>query len=210
MTLLACSIKEMIGHSTPSDVLYEDFDLWSRVFPELKRARSVTQRNKQTVLEHTANVLDRTEKRNRVIILSAIAHDLGKVNTRTIDKDGKIHFFGHQHDSASIVRTRLRDIDFDENITKAVTRVVRNHMYDIKDLRSEASIRKFIAEVGEKNLDAWFVVRTADSFAYLPEEAIIPAERYHDTIIVPFKQRIDKFLASSPEPYDYKDIMPKT
>jgi len=201
------SIKSMIRAKDPSAILEEDFTLWCIVFPELERAAEIRQRNKQTILDHTICVLSRIKTKNLITILSAITHDLGKVNTRTIDRDGTIHFAGHQHDSASIVRTRLRDIDFNPDITGAVVRIVRNHMYDIKNLRQKQAIERFIAAVGPDNLDSWFELRTADSFAYLPQEVEIEAHHYQETIIAPFRKRIDDVLDSNPEEYKYEDIM---
>lgn len=201
------SIARMVPAEKPSEILLDELDIWSEVFPELMKADKVVQRNRQTVLEHTLRVLDGTKDRDHVLILSAIAHDLGKINSKTIDKDGKVSFPGHQYDSACIVKVRLADL-VSRDILIAITRIVKNHMYDIKDLYQESAIRRFIASVGEDNIDNWFRLRTADSFAYLPEEVAIPPKHYYHTIIKPFRQRIDEVMSREIE-YDFKDIMPE-
>lgn len=206
---LTDSIVNMIKSDRPSDILYADLPVWEGVFPEIKKAKRVTQRNKQTVIQHTYNVLNGIRKKNTVTIVSAITHDLGKVNTRRIDTDGRISFCGHHFESAMIVKNRLPEIGFNQDVLDAVIRIVRNHMYDIKDMHVASSIRRFIAEVGEANLDNWFELRTADSYAYLPDEVVISPSDYNNTIISPFKKRIEKVLAEDPLQYTYEDIMPK-
>ncbi|KKR06333.1 MAG: Polynucleotide adenylyltransferase/metal dependent phosphohydrolase [candidate division WS6 bacterium GW2011_GWF2_39_15] len=121
------------------------------------------------------------------IKLAALFHDIGKPR-----KDmGNGHFYGHDTEGEKMtveIMTRLR---FSKAETLRVARLVRNHMFyfpyeaesmteeEIKALRekewSDSAVRRFIARVGEENLEDLFALRIADATAN-PMTAFKPKE----------------------------------
>ena len=78
------------------------------------------------VLEHSLNVLKNTPKRLEVR-LGALFHDLGKIKTKT-DVDGKVHFYGHEFESAKMAEESLRRLKYSTDIIKRVSEIVKHHM----------------------------------------------------------------------------------
>lgn len=77
-----------------------------------------------------------------VLIISALFHDIGKINTTFIDKDGKIHSYGHEKESDKITRKLL----WDENVAlrEEICSCVRLHMecHNLKRMKQFNAFKK--------------------------------------------------------------------
>ncbi len=58
----------------------------------------------------------------------ALLHDVGKTTTRTVDEEGKTHFYGHEDAGSEIARTRLRALRFPNSARHFVDLLIREHM----------------------------------------------------------------------------------
>lgn len=121
------------------------------------------------------------------IRLAALFHDIGK--PRKAMPNG--HFYGHDLEAESMARTIMKRMKFSKAETERTARLVRHHMfyYPVLDEDSseeereqyearkwtDAAVRRFIARVGEENIDDLFELRIADASAnpaavFKPEE----------------------------------------
>lgn len=161
-------------------------------FPELYDARSIILRNSQSVWFHTMSVIDLLGIKNPITLLSGLFHDLGKGCVEQIDSVLSVRFPNHAIESAKIAQKKLTEWEASPDIIDKVVRIVSTHMYDVKDVVEEKTIRKFVAKVGPGNIKNWFIVRIADSLSYTSRR------EYHSYMIKLFKTRVMSYLKKQP------------
>lgn len=119
--------------------------------------------------------------------LAALFHDIGKPAKDT--RDG--HFYGHDIQGEQMTRKIMKRLRFSNKEIDRTARLVRNHMFFFPHYTegmskeekqamahkewSDAAIRRFIARVGEENLEDLFALRVADA-ASNPKTAFQPDE----------------------------------
>jgi hypothetical protein len=162
--------------------------------PELEASKLVTQRNDQSVWDHTMSVIDLLTVENSITLLSGLFHDLGKGCVLQTDDPSLPKFPGHSIESANIARIWLTKWETDPYIVDRVMRLVSTHMFDISNIIQEKTIRKFIANVGMDNIENWFVLRIADSRSYASQQ------QYRNNFIEPFRKIVVSYIKNQPGP----------
>ena len=81
--------------------------------------------------EMLSNVLEHEISAKEVLKLASLIHDIGKPLTKELDKNGNVHFINHEKISADIAEKLCRRLRLGNNICKAMTAMVRNHMMPI-------------------------------------------------------------------------------
>lgn len=131
------------------------------------------------------------------IKLAALLHDIGKPR-----KDmGNGHFYGHDVEGAKMTSEIMRRMKYPRAEIERTVALVKNHMFyfplpqegmtdeQIKNIEehawTDAAVRRFIARVGEENLDDLFALRIADASsnpksAFAPEEIELLQKRISD------------------------------
>ena len=102
------------------------------IIPELEALYNCTQNEFHgfdTVWEHTMDFIQALESNDLSLRLAALLHDIGKPETRTVGKDGKVHFYGHEYAGPKIAKEALRRLRYPVSIVKEVAFYVENHMY---------------------------------------------------------------------------------
>ncbi len=121
------------------------------------------------------------------IRLAALFHDIGK--PRKAMPDG--HFYGHDKESAKMARKIMKRLKFSKDEIEETANLVRHHMFyypipgedatkeEIEKYEekrwTDAAVRRFIARVGEENIDNLFELRIADATCN-PKSAFRPEE----------------------------------
>jgi poly(A) polymerase/tRNA nucleotidyltransferase (CCA-adding enzyme) len=181
-------MKIMKGSDKPSvGIEYMRESGLLRLFlPELLEAVDVEQK-----LYHTHNVyyhlLRTCDVAPKDIRLAALFHDIGKPRKQMPNG----HFYGHDLESEEMTKKIMKRMKFSNAQIKKTANLVRNHMfyYPVIDEDatqeereqyearkwSDAAVRRFIARVGEDNIDDLFALRIADATAnpdgmFQPEE----------------------------------------
>jgi len=150
-------------HATLPSRYWEHVDI---DFLELEKSKTIIQKNNESVYEHTMTVIDILTTKNPVTLLAGLFHDLGK-GFVTISNDPSLpKFSGHASKSKEIAIAKLLQWGANKNLVDSVARLIGTHMYSISRITKERSIRKFIADVGFRNINDWFVLRMADSMSY--------------------------------------------
>jgi putative nucleotidyltransferase with HDIG domain len=101
---------------------------------------------------HTLKVLQGTPA-NLKTRLMALFHDIGKVNTRSTEENGDVHFYRHEEESMNLARKILTGLKYSNDIIDSVVKGVGAHMQlkhgeDSGDKLSNKSLRKFTASMG--------------------------------------------------------------
>ncbi|MBN1618788.1 HD domain-containing protein [Candidatus Dojkabacteria bacterium] len=140
--------------------------------------------HKEDVYKHLLSTMDLAPVNIR---LAALLHDIGK--PRKAMADG--HFYGHDIEGEKITREVMQRLRFSRAEIDRVARLVKFHMFyypivsenasekDIEIYESkkwtDSAVRRFIARVGEENIDDLFSLRIADASSN-PDGIFQPAE----------------------------------
>ena len=112
--------------------------------------------------QHTLHAL-KNVKRDKILRLTMLFHDMGKPSMRTTDENGRDHFTGHALVSEEIARQVMRRLKFDNETVKKVSRLVCYH-----DYRWEATpenVRRAMNRIGVELFPYYLAVRMADAKA---------------------------------------------
>ena len=109
--------------------LIKDIGAMKYVIPELEETYDMSQNKYHfgTVWEHTLKVVENT-RNDLQLRMAALLHDIGKINTRTVDDNGNVHFYKHELVSAEMCDTILRRLKYSNDFIKTVQILVKNHM----------------------------------------------------------------------------------
>ena len=84
------------------------------------------------VFEHTMALLDYDTKHFKdediAVRLALLLHDIGKIKTRTVGDDGRVHFYEHEFAGSEMVVDILKRLKYDNKTIDTVKFLVKNHM----------------------------------------------------------------------------------
>jgi tRNA nucleotidyltransferase (CCA-adding enzyme) len=84
------------------------------------------------VFEHTMALLDydtkHFESEDFAVRLALLLHDIGKIVTKTVGDDGRVHFYDHEFAGATMVVDILKRLKYDNKTIDTVQFLVKNHM----------------------------------------------------------------------------------
>lgn len=146
-----------------------------------------TPHHKYDVAEHTIQAM-RNVKRDKILRLTMLFHDMGKPAVKTTDENGRDHFKGHALVSEEIARTVLRRLKFDNDTVKKVTRLVCYHDYRVEP--NAKNVRRAMNRIGVDLFPYYLAVRMADAKAQSPyrrrekiENIVAMRELYQDILL---------------------------
>ena len=150
------------------------------ILPEFDAAMQMPQNHphhKYNVGEHILHSMEAIAG-DKVLRLTMLFHDLGKISTRTTDEDGRDHFKGHGEVSARMAGEILSRLKFDNDTKDKVIRLVRYHDYKIEE--TPAAVRRAANKIGRELLHMLLAVKRADVAAqsgYLEAEKLAALDR---------------------------------
>ncbi|MBU3876464.1 HD domain-containing protein [Faecalicatena sp. AGMB00832] len=146
-----------------------------------------TPHHKYDVADHTLHAL-KNVKKDKILRLTMLFHDMGKPAMRTTDEKGRDHFKGHALVSEEIARTVLRRLKFDNETVKKVTRLVCYHDYRIE--ATPQNVRRAMNRIGVELFPYYLAVRMADVKAQSPykrrakiENIVAMRELYQEALL---------------------------
>ena len=84
------------------------------------------------VFEHTMALLDYDTKHFKdgdfAVRLALLLHDIGKIRTRSVGDDGRVHFYDHEFVGSEMVVDILKRLKYDNKTIDIVQFLVKNHM----------------------------------------------------------------------------------
>lgn len=139
-----------------------ELGLLRQFLPELSECMECGQNNPHHCLSVGDHILCavKAARRDKVLRLALLLHDIAKPQVKTTDENGIDHFHGHAARSAALADRILRDLKYDNQTREAAVRLIAWHDRNLGDSLPE--IRKSISELGEE----WFLplleVKTSD------------------------------------------------
>ena len=139
-----------------------ELGLLRQFLPELSECMECGQNNPHHCLSVGDHILRavKAARRDKVLRLALLLHDIAKPQVKTTDGNGIDHFHGHAARSAALADRILRDLKYDNQTREAAVRLIAWHDRNLGDTLPE--IRKNISELGEE----WFLplleVKTSD------------------------------------------------
>jgi poly(A) polymerase len=141
--------------------LLVDTGLAEYIIPEVPKLRlEVDEHHRhKDVYQHSLTVLSQAiglEDRyglsgDLVLRLAALLHDIGKPRTRSLLPDGRVAFHHHEVVGAAMVRTRLRELRFPNNVVADVARLVELHLrfhgYGTGQW-TDSAVRRYVRDAG--------------------------------------------------------------
>jgi len=107
--------------------------------------------------QHFAEKIGNVE-RSVLIKLAALLHDIAKPQTKNVERDGRVHFFGHTKKGAAMGRVIMRSLRFGTQQSKAVQQMIEQHLRPWQ-LSSDATtptrraIYRYFRDTGDSALD---------------------------------------------------------
>ena len=121
-----------------------------------------TPHHKYDVAQHTLHAL-KYVKRDKILRLTMLFHDMGKPAKKTTDAEGIDHFHGHAELSAKMAKEILQRLKFDNDTIGKVTKLVKNH--DRKIIPHAKYVRRALCDLGEEIFLRLLEVKHADVMA---------------------------------------------
>lgn len=163
----------MTPDATRGMELLRETGLLSQFAPELVAMHGVTQNvyHIHDVWTHTMRMLESLPPGAGIILrLAALMHDVGKVDTRSVDEDGSVHFYQHQSVGAAIARNIMHRLKFPNSSVEQVAFLISMHLrvgeYD--EQWTDTAVRRLIRDAGPHLQDLITLTR-ADKAASNPE-----------------------------------------
>lgn len=139
-----------------------ELGLLRQFLPELSECMECGQNNPHHCLSVGDHILCavKAARRDKVLRLALLLHDIAKPQVKTTDENGIDHFHGHAARSAALADRILRDLKYDNQTREAAARLIAWHDRNLGDSLPE--IRKSISALGKE----WFLplleVKTSD------------------------------------------------
>lgn len=138
------------------------------ILPEWDDMEGVAQNtphHKYSVAEHTIRAV-KNVKRDKILRLTMLFHDMGKPEAKTTDENGRDHFKGHALISEEIARKIMHRLKFDNDTIKKVCRLVCYHDYRME--ATPKNVRRAMNRIGVELFPYYLAVRLADVKAQSP------------------------------------------
>ena len=176
--------------------LLRDIDAMKYVIPELEETYGMGQNAYHfgTVWEHTLKVMENVASDGSVaylpVRLACVLHDIGKIKTRTVGEDGRVHFYEHEFVGAKLAAEIMSRMRYSNDIIEEVCFYIKNHMRtknwgsDLEKAKMK-SIRKLAYDCKTPaRMYRLLQVIDADNNAHAPQHCIPnQADRLADLIV---------------------------
>jgi putative nucleotidyltransferase with HDIG domain len=158
--------------------LLEQTRLLAMILPELQEGVEIAQSGHRaaTVWEHTVSRVVNIRK-DAVLRLAALLHDVGKPRTLTVGEGGRRHFPGHEALGADLSEAILFRLKFGRSVVKRVRHLILHHgeLQQLcarpvpaparRTVPSDAAVRRLLARVGPETIGDLFELHRADRAA---------------------------------------------
>jgi tRNA nucleotidyltransferase (CCA-adding enzyme) len=150
------------------------------------------------IFSHTLKVLNNTEN-NLYLRLAALFHDVGKLNTLTLESDGIYRFPLHNIEGSNLVKIILKDLRFNNITIKNVSKLIEHHLVpNPKDLPSKYKVKKLLIDFPIDILPLLFNLQRADINSLDSPKAFLEKVDYIESLA--------KEVLDNKEPLFIKDL----
>ncbi|WP_408072220.1 CCA tRNA nucleotidyltransferase [Butyrivibrio sp. JL13D10] len=138
----------------------------SAVFmPEFDRCFETPQNNPHHVYNVGEHIVKSIEavKKDKVLRISMLFHDIEKPSCRTTDSEGLDHFYTHEEKSAKTAGAILRRLKFDRDTMDKVEKLIRYH--DFRFPAEKRNVRRAVNKIGDELFPYFVEIKKADTSA---------------------------------------------
>ena len=137
------------------------------IMPAMADTIGVTQNKHHefdTVFDHLMRAVDASVEftDNLMLRLSVLLHDIGKPPTRSVDKDGGVHFYSHEIAGASIAYNWMKEYKFSREQLEYVSLMIRQHQWRFTNESRDKTIKKWLEKVGKHRWRDLITLRMCD------------------------------------------------
>lgn len=149
--------------------LLRDSQLLKYILPEFNDCFDVTQNHPYHIFNVAMHSLKAVSEIENEVSLkwTMLLHDTGKALTKSTDKKGTDHFYGHPEKSIHIAKTVLKRLKFDNKTIVKVCHLIKYHDRHIQP--DFNSVRKAVSAIGEDCFIDLLKVQEADKKGQNPE-----------------------------------------
>ena len=155
-------LNKIIMCDNPGNIIRKYFDIFSVVIPELLDIKGVSQNNPYhiyDVFEHTMTSLNSSEK-NLALRYAILFHDMGKKDTKTTDKEGIDHFYGHPKISTEKFVKFAKRMKMDKDSSERIKKLIFFHEVTLSE--QSKGINKFLQLFGIEDINLLFDMKLCD------------------------------------------------
>jgi len=169
-------IDKILGSPLPSRALQlmEETGLLTLFLSELANCRGIEQKGYHhfDVLDHSLYACDYSaiKEYSLELRLAALFHDVGKPSVRNLDESGIWTFHRHEEVSAQMCRTLMTRLKYSNAMIDKVCHLISVHMFQYSDNWTDSAVRRFIARIGESNLEDIYRLRRCDVYGFSGKE----------------------------------------
>ena len=146
--------------------LLKDTGILKIIIPEIHNLIGYTplcNNHNRDVFNHTLDVISNTSSNDLILRLSALFHDVGKLNTLKQLPNGHCYFPGHAQEGAIICKPILSRLKFDNNTIDKVSKIIYDHLVlDVNYMPTDGEIKRLLRRVGIENIFTLFELQKAD------------------------------------------------
>lgn len=145
---------------------YHIYDVAEYMFNCIENINKMDEMSKEDGIEVKLSGKDK-----RLVQWTIMFNEMGKPQAREeqVNENGKIRdtFRNYSKYGQEIAERKMDELNFYETEKETVMKLIASH--DKRSLDSDSSIKRFINELGEKNLDLYFAMKLAEINAKNPE-----------------------------------------
>ncbi len=143
------------GESPPPSVLASELaDVPTAAWGDLARRLSQFSGD---LRQHLGVIISADRDRALLLKLAALLHDVGKPETRSVDEDDHIHFYGHEPAGARLASRRLQKLRFSRDEARFVHAMVDGHLRPAHLARAEKisrrAVYRYFRDLGEAGVE---------------------------------------------------------
>ena len=196
-----CKILSSENPSKGLEIL-RDTKLLDIILPEINALYNFSPKctnHNRNVFTHTLKVIDNTDN-DLLLRLSALFHDVGKLNTLTPLNNGTFYGFpGHCLEGSIMVKKILSRLRFDNNTIKVVSKLIEHHLVlNATVMPTKYEVKMLLNEVGVDNINLLFALQRADINSLDNSRVFLEKVRYTESLV--------NEIINNKEPLTIKDL----
>ncbi len=146
-----------------------------------------------------------------LVKVAALLHDIAKPQTKTLEPDGRAHFFGHPTQGAEVAGNIFQRLRFSNKEVKMVQKMIESHLRLWQmggDLPTRRAIYRYFRDTADVSIDIMFLTLADFLATQGPKLDIAEWERHCRMMEYVLAQREeDETVAAPPKLIDGHDLM---
>ncbi len=148
-------------------LMLRDAGILQIILPELEQCFGIQQEGPKhdriyDIGKHSLLALKECTSSDPLTRLAALLHDIGKVKTVRVQKDGNVTFYNHELKGGKLSLQLAKRFNLSKKYTDKLYRLIRWHMFSVNENQTDSAIRRFIKNVGLENIEDMMAVRVGD------------------------------------------------